>query len=94
MKAYQERWPELKEFLADIDERVYKALRPAEEVILDEVDLCRILKISKRHSAKLRAERSITYHKSGGKLYYKLSDVLQYATANRIPAISENLKIK
>lgn len=94
MKTYLERWPELKDFLADLDEKIYQFNRPAHEVILDDVDLCRILKISKRLSAKLRAERLITYHKSGGKIYYLLSDVLVYATQNRISAIYEKRKLK
>lgn len=92
-KGYLERWPELKDFLIDIDEKINKALRPAEEVIMDEVDLCNFLKISKRLAAKLRSERLITYYKSGGKLYYKLSDIIKYATSHKVPAISENLKI-
>ncbi|MCX6209624.1 MAG: hypothetical protein NTZ59_09025 [Bacteroidetes bacterium] len=94
MKKYLEKFPELQDFLKDIDERIYKAIRPPEEVILDEFDFCSILKISKRLAAKLRAERLITYYKSGGKLYYKLSDVLSYATSNKIPAIVETLKIR
>ena len=94
MSKYLDRFPELQEFLKDVDERINKALRPAEEVILDETDLCKFLKISKRLAAKLRAERLITYHKSGGKLYYKLCDVLKYATSNKVPSIYENLKIK
>lgn len=93
-KEYLKRWPELKEFLVDIDEKISKAIRPAEEVILDEVDLCNFLKISKRLSAKLRSERLITYYKSGGKLYYKLSDIIKYATSHKVPAISESIKIK
>ena len=91
---YLKRWPELKEFLIEIDDKISKAMRPAEEVILDETDLCNFLKISKRLAAKLRSERLITYYKTGGKLYYKLSDVIKYATTCKIPAISENLKIK
>ncbi len=93
MSSYLERWPELKDFLTDIDEKIYKSNRPTQEVILDEVDLCRILKISKRLSAKLRAERLITYHKSGGKLYYRLSDVITYATQNKVTSIYDSRKI-
>lgn len=94
MQTYLNRWPELKEFLKEIDERINKAFRPAEEVILDEFDLCNFLKISKRLSAKLRAEKQITFYKSGGKLYYKLSDVLKYVSLNKVPSIYENIKIK
>ncbi len=94
MKTYLERWPELKDFLADIDEKICRFSRPPQEVILDDVDLCHFLKISKRKSASLRAERLITYYKSGGKIYYLLSDVLAYALKNKIPAIHEQRKLK
>ena len=52
--------------------------RPSNEVIMDEVDFCEFLKISKRHAANLRAKRNITYSKSGGKIYYRLSSVLEF----------------
>ena len=61
--------------------------RPAEEIILDDVDLCLLLKISKRHSANLRARRLITYSKSGGRIYYRLSDVLAYLKRHEIKSI-------
>jgi hypothetical protein len=94
MKSYLERWPELKDFLLDIDTRINNAIRPASEVILDDVDVRQVLKISKRQAAKLRAERLITYFKNSGKIYYRLSDVIAYATRNKIPAIYETLKFK
>jgi hypothetical protein len=94
MKPYLERWPELKDFLLEIDDRLNKAFRPAAEVILDDVDLRQVLKISKRQAAKLRAERLITYFKNSGKIYYRLSDVITYATKNKIPAIYDSLKFK
>ncbi len=61
--------------------------RPAEEIILDDVDLCRLLKISKRHSANLRAKRLITYYKSGGRIHYLLSNVLAYLKRHEIKSI-------
>jgi hypothetical protein len=61
--------------------------RPAEEIILDDVDLCLLLKISKRHSANLRAKRMITYSKSGGRIYFRLSDVLAYLKRHEVKSI-------
>ena len=94
MKQYLQRWPELKEFIDDIDERVSRAFRPPSEVILDDFDLQKLLKISKRKSAQIRADREITYYKDNGKIYYMLSDVIAYVTRNKVPAFWENLKFK
>ena len=46
-----------------------------------------MLKISKRHSANLRATKQITYSKSGGKIYYLLSDVLDFIKKNEIKSV-------
>ncbi len=84
MNTYLERWPELADFLKEIDNRVNKALRPANEVILDDIELQQMLFISKRTAATLREQRLITFHKSAGKIYYLLSDVLEYLRNHRI----------
>lgn len=89
MNAYSNRWPELVDFLKDIDNRINKALRPANEVILDDVELQRMLFISKRKSAMLREQRLLPYHKSSGKIYYLLSDVLDYIKRHRVEATDD-----
>jgi hypothetical protein len=86
MNTYLDRWPELADFLKDIDNRVNKALRPPNETILDDVELQRMLFISKRTSATLREQRLIPFHKSAGKIYYLLSDVLEYLRKHRVEA--------
>lgn len=90
MNTYLNRWPELADFLKDVEDRVNKALRPANEVILDDLELQRILYISKRTSASLREQRLIPFHKSQGKIYYLLSDVLEYIKRNRVEAASQD----
>ena len=90
MNTYLNRWPELADFLKDMEDRVNKALRPANEVILDDLELQRILYISKRTSASLREQRLIPFHKSQGKIYYLLSDVLEYIKRNRVEAASQD----
>lgn len=87
------KFPELKQFLNDIEERQMRALRDPQEVILDDVDFCALLKISRRKSAEIRAKREIRYYKSGGKIYYLLSDVLAYIKRNAIPSIYEQSKL-
>lgn len=69
-----------------------EARRPAEEIILDDVDLCDLLKVSKRTTASLRAEKLIAFSKCGGKILYKLSDVLEYINRNRVDADPVKLK--
>lgn len=76
--------PQAREFLKRIEKATEKTHRPPDEVILDEVDLCNTLKISKRHAADLRREGLIRYAKSGGKLYYKLSWVLEFIDRNTV----------
>ena len=87
MYNYSERWPELKDFIKDVEERFNNALRPPHEVILDDLQFQEMLHISKRHAAFLREERKITYSKPSGKIYYKLSDVLDYVNRNRVEAV-------
>ena len=70
------------------------AKRPAEEIILDDIDLQHFLKCSKRKTAELRERRVITYFKPQGKVYYRLSDVLNYLNMHQACAIEYNVRIK
>ena len=86
MHTYIERWPELKDFIDEIDERIKKAHRPADELILDDTELCSLLHMSKRTSASIRHQKLLPYHKVGGKIYYLYSDVLIFLKKNRVEA--------
>lgn len=81
------RLPSVDEFLRKLREEISNAKRPAHEVILDESDFIRTLKISKRQAAKMRAEGAISYSKIGGKLYYRLSEVLDYIERHEIKGL-------
>ena len=59
---YTDRWPELKGLVDEIDEKISRVSLPADQVILDDVDVMRILKISKRKLAQLRADRKIKFY--------------------------------
>ena len=61
---YTDRWPELKGLVDEIDEKISRVSLPADQVILDDVDVMRILKISKRKLAQLRAERKIKFYRT------------------------------
>jgi hypothetical protein len=68
-------------------------VRPPEQVILDDVDLRDFLKVSKRTTASWREKGIITFSKLGGKIYYRLSDILYLLKENEVPAVNANLKI-
>lgn len=63
-KHYTDNWPELKGLIDEIDERISKVSLPADQVILDDVDVLQMLKISKRKLAQLRAERKIKFYRT------------------------------
>lgn len=72
---------------------IQKATRPSDEVILDDVDLRDFLNVSKRTTAYWREKAMITYSKLGGKIFYRLSDVLKFIAEHEIPAVTKDLKI-
>jgi hypothetical protein len=71
-----------------------RAQRPAEELILTDVDLCKMLHVSKRTTATWRGIGAINYHKVGGVIFYVYSDILNMMKANRIESTSEHMKIR
>lgn len=83
--------PEGKEFIRELKSEVLKFQRPADQVIIDEVELCGMLHISKRHAADLRKEGKIKYSKDGGKLFYKLLWVLEYIEKFKVKQITNKL---
>ncbi|MCW3105702.1 MAG: DNA-binding protein [Segetibacter sp.] len=85
--------PSAQEFLKEFRYELQKAQRPADQIILDESDFCTYLKISKRHAANLRTTGAVTYSKAGGKLYYRLSDVLGFIARNEIKSVEKNVRL-
>lgn len=86
------RHPGWDELMRQFRYEIAEARRPAEERILDEIDLRDLLKVSKRTIATLRSEKLITFHKCGKKILYRLSDVLEYINSNRVDADPVKLK--
>lgn len=87
------KFPEFEELARLIKYEIQQSKRPADEVVLDDVDLRNFLKVSKRTTAYWREKGMITFAKLGGKIYYKLSDVLSFIKQHETPAINTNLKI-
>ena len=73
---------------------LHEAKRPAEELILNDAELCRMLKVSKRTTASWRAEGVLAYHKVGGIVFYLYADVLKMIKANRVEPVQEILKVR
>ena len=86
-------WQRNIENLDELNQKIDKLLpfidqlaRPPEQIILDDVALREMLKISKRTTAYLREKGLITYSKIGSKIYYLLSDVLIFLKQNETKA--------
>jgi hypothetical protein len=86
--------PEFPDLIERVRDEVEKAKRPSEEVIYDDVDLREFLKVSKRTTAYWREKGLITFSKLGGKIYYRLSDILLLLKKYEVPAIDDSLKIQ
>ena len=86
--------PELLELIKVFRYEVQQVQRPASEWIIDDSDLQKLLKVSKRTTANYRSQGLITYSHLGGKVIYLYSDVLDAISRNKIPAIQEQLRIK
>lgn len=97
MKEYTlfNRNPDLKELIYIFRYEMQKAQRPANEVILYDQDVMRMLGISKRKLDYLRADRLISYSQSQphSSYYYLLSDILQWINNSRIESIGNMRKI-
>ncbi|MEI7474825.1 MAG: helix-turn-helix domain-containing protein [bacterium] len=95
MKSAEEffKLPAAEEFFKKLQNELLQMQRPANEVILDDFDFCKFLKISSRHSANLRKRGKITYSKSGGKIYYRLSNILDFIIKDEIKCIDQNRNI-
>ena len=88
------RFPEFAEALQELKTELKQAHRPADEILLDDVDLREMLKISKRTLATYRQQRLIKHSWLQGKCFYKLSDVLDTIERNAVNPILNQLRIK
>jgi hypothetical protein len=87
---------EIKDLFKKIGDRMLvleNAARAPEQTIFDDVDLRNFLKVSKRTTAYWREKGLITFSKLGGKIYYRLSDILSLIKQQEIPAVNTNLNI-
>jgi predicted DNA-binding transcriptional regulator AlpA len=86
---------ELAEFIRLLRHEFRQAQRPADQVVLDDQDVMKMLKISKRKLQYMRANREIPYHLpiSGVRSYYLLSDILHWLKKSRVESIANPKKL-
>jgi len=72
-----ERLDEIKEYLAEN----YKK-NPLDDIWLDNQEVCRLLKISKRTLQTYRDKHMIPYSQIAGKIYFKASDIQNHLLSN------------
>jgi hypothetical protein len=74
------RYPEIKELIFIFRNDVQQSKRPANEVILNDQDVMKMLHISKRKLDYLKPRRIIPFSQpiSRSSFYYRLSDILKW----------------
>jgi hypothetical protein len=77
MNHYFDRNKQIDDVLERLDELLQKYSTPAELRLLDEAEAMDFLKVSRRTLAKWRAEKVLPTKKLGGKIYYKLSEIIE-----------------
>ena len=88
------KYPEPLEMITLIQDASLQANRPASEVILNDVDLREMMKVSKRTTATWRTKKLIKHAWMEGRVYYILSDVLEVLEANAVKPNKKALRIK
>ena len=89
-RLYSEEIQELMTTLENVKQILQNVSKPPEHVIFDDIDLRNFLKVSKRTSATWREKGELTYSKFGGKIYYRLSDILTFIKKHEVAAIKPN----
>lgn len=89
------RYPELKELIFIFRNEVQKAQRPANEVVLTDQDVMRMLRISERKLDSMKAKRIIPFSQPipRSSCYYLLSDILMWINNSRIESLENELRL-
>ncbi len=88
------RYPELKELILLFRYEIQQAQRPSNEVILNDQDVMKMLKISKRKLDYLKANREIPFSQPHphSSTYYLLADILDWINTTRVESIENQRK--
>lgn len=71
---------EIKELVQRLIEKHH---RPANEIILDDVDLRKMLKVSRRTLLNYRQSLGLRFHKVENKIFYFLSDIFDFIKSDQ-----------
>lgn len=94
LHEFIEKYPHLEDFSRMITTEIRQAKRPANEILYDDVDLRNYMKVSKRTTAQWREDGKIVFSKIGGKIYYKLSNILAMVDEHETQPITKTLRIR
>ena len=83
VKISNEIWSQIKDQVIKLIEQHH---RPAEEVILDDVDVRQLLKVSRRTLLNYRLSGNLKFSKIENKIFYFLSDVIEFVKGGRADA--------
>jgi hypothetical protein len=75
-----------------LSRKLENAAMPPNQILLDDVELRELLKVSKRTTATWREKKMIIYSQPCGKIFYKLSDVLAFLAKYEVSDITSNFK--
>ena len=84
---------QFQELIAKVDQihiQLSSLGKKPEEVLIDNHEFIIYMQISKRTAQTWRDERRIPFIQIGGKIYYKLSDVLIFLEQNTIRPLTPN----
>ena len=76
-KQLMENLTEIKKYIAENHQN-----NPLDDVWLDNQEVCRLLKISKRTLQTYRDKHLIPFSQIGGKIYFKASDIQNHLLEN------------
>jgi hypothetical protein len=90
-----QRYPELKEFVKLLRHEIQQAQRPANEIVLNDEEVMKILSVCKRTLCTMKSEKVIAYSQeaTGKPSRFLLSDVIAYINKHRIDTIESQRKI-
>lgn len=74
MASFEIIWPQIE---SKVEKMIELRVRPADQIIIDDVDLRNFLKVSRRTLLNYR-QMGLKYHKVENKIFYFLSDVLNF----------------
>lgn len=66
-----------------VQQLIEKHHRPASEIVLDDVDLRNMLKISRRTALNYRQHWGLKFYKIENKIFYFLSDILDFIKSGK-----------